>query len=194
MGRIICLLGKSGTGKDTLFHLALQDPALALTPLVPYTTRPRRANETEGAQYHFVTAEEMERMEAAGQVVERRSYDTVHGVWHYFTAAARLEPERDYLLITTPFALPAIARYFGRDRVVAALLEAGDQVRLTRYINRESQEAHPNFAEVCRRYLADETDFASLPWDEVEQWLHINADGTPERCLEQFREGLAKLG
>ena len=102
MGQIICLLGKSGTGKDTLFRLALEDRSLGLRPLVPYTTRPRRANETEGEQYHFVTEAEMARMEAAGQVVERRSYQTVQGLWHYFTAAPRLDPAADYLLITTP--------------------------------------------------------------------------------------------
>ena len=75
MGAIVCLLGKSGTGKDTLLHLALRD--LPLRPLVPYTTRPRRAGEREGDQYHFVTPEEMEQMAAAGQMIERRSYQTV---------------------------------------------------------------------------------------------------------------------
>ena len=192
MGRIICLLGKSGTGKDTLFRRAVADRALDLLPLVPYTTRPRRAHETEGEQYHFVTAAQMEAMEAAGQVVERRSYDTVHGVWHYFTAAARLEPDRDYLLITTPSALPAIFRYFGEERVAAALLTAGDRERLLRAVERESLEVRPNYAEVCRRYLADEEDFAHLP-AEGANWRVITTEGTPEETLAQLADFVGAL-
>ena len=190
MGRIICLLGKSGTGKDTLFRLALEDPSLELTPLVPYTTRPRRAHETEGKEYHFVTVEDMEKMQANGQIVEHRSYDTVHGVWHYFTAAARLEEDRDYLLITTPAALPHIVAYFGADRVVATLLQASDAVRLRRYIAREEQEEKPNFSEVCRRFLADEADFAEPLCPEAANRITVNADLSPAECLEQFRIGL----
>ena len=192
MGQIICLLGKSGTGKDTLFRLALEDRSLGLRPLVPYTTRPRRSNETEGEQYHFVTEAEMARMEAAGQVVERRSYQTVQGLWHYFTAASRLDPAADYLLITTPSALPAILRYFGGERVTAALLAAGDLTRLTRAIRRESREARPNYAEVCRRYLADEADFPDSLREEAAIRIVIDADGTPEHSLEQLRAGLAR--
>ena len=193
MGRIICLLGKSGTGKDTLFRLALEDETLGLTPLVPYTTRPRRAHETEGKEYHFVTIGEMEQMQASGQIVEHRSYDTVHGVWHYFTSAARLEEDKNYLLITTPEALPRIVAYFGADRVVAVLLQADDAVRLRRYIAREEQEKNPNFAEVCRRYLADERDFAEPLCPEAASRITINANEPPADCLEQFRRGLNNL-
>ena len=191
MGTIICLLGKSGTGKDTLLRLALE--ALPLRPLVPYTTRPRRSGEREGAQYHFVTEEEMDRMAAAGQIIERRSYDTVHGVWHYFTAAVRLDPDADYILITTPSALPALAEGFGRERVAAVLLEAGDRTRLQRCLDREAAQERPNFAEVCRRYLADEVDFAELLCPAVTRRIYIDADGTPADCLDQLRRGLAGL-
>ena len=189
MGTIICLLGKSGTGKDTLLRLALE--ALPLRPLVPYTTRPRRSGEREGAQYHFVTEEEMDRMAAAGQIIERRSYDTVHGVWHYFTAAAALAPDSDYILITTPAALPAIVACFGTKRVVAVLLEAGDQVRLERSIRREAGQPRPDFAEVCRRYLSDEADFAGPLLPEAVPRGYIDADHSPEDCLFQLMRLLA---
>lgn len=192
MGAIVCLLGKSGTGKDTLLHLALRD--LPLRPLVPYTTRPRRAGEREGDQYHFVTPEEMEQMAAAGQMIERRSYQTVHGLWHYFTASARLDPAAVYVLITTPSALPALAGGFGRERITAVLLEAGDRVRLQRCLDREAAQEHPNFSEVCRRYLADEADFSAPLCPEVTRRLLIDADQPPAACLNQLRRGLEALG
>ena len=189
MGRIICLLGKSGTGKDTLFRLALSTGELR--PLIPYTTRPRRLEEVDGLNYHFVTAAEMERMEAAGQIIERRTYQTTQGPWHYFTAAAALAPDSDYILITTPAALPAIVACFGTKRVVAVLLEAGDQVRLERSIRREAGQPRPDFAEVCRRYLSDEADFAGPLLPEAVPRGYIDADHSPEDCLFQLMRLLA---
>ena len=51
-----------------------------------YTTRPIRENETDGVEYHFVTEEKLEELEKAGKVIELRVYDTVQGIWKYFTA------------------------------------------------------------------------------------------------------------
>ena len=43
MGKIYCIMGKSSTGKDTLFKKILGDESLSLKTIVPYTTRPVRA-------------------------------------------------------------------------------------------------------------------------------------------------------
>ena len=47
MGKIFCILGKSGSGKDTVFKSLMADKELKLKGVVPYTTRPRRPGETE---------------------------------------------------------------------------------------------------------------------------------------------------
>ena len=54
MGKIICLMGKSSTGKDTIYKRLLEDQELHLKKLIPYTTRPIREGEQEGIEYHFV--------------------------------------------------------------------------------------------------------------------------------------------
>ena len=54
MGKLIVLMGKSASGKDTIYKLLLADKSLKLRQLVPYTTRPRRVGEIEGEAYHFV--------------------------------------------------------------------------------------------------------------------------------------------
>ncbi len=51
MGKIICLMGKSSTGKDTIFKSLLSDKDLGLKKIVPYTTRPIRAGERNGVEY-----------------------------------------------------------------------------------------------------------------------------------------------
>ena len=53
MGRIICLMGKSSAGKDTIYKRLLEDETLGLRKLVPYTTRPIRAGEREGREYFY---------------------------------------------------------------------------------------------------------------------------------------------
>ena len=42
MGKIICLMGKSSSGKDTIYKNLMEDKSLGLRKLIPYTTRPMR--------------------------------------------------------------------------------------------------------------------------------------------------------
>ena len=84
--RIFCLMGKSGTGKDTIYRELLSDGALPFERLVPCTTRPIRAGEQNGREYHFYSVEEFRALERVGKVIESRCYETVHGPWYYFTA------------------------------------------------------------------------------------------------------------
>ena len=53
MGKIICLMGKSSSGKDTIYKNLMEDKSLGLRKLTPYTTRPMREGEQEGVEYHF---------------------------------------------------------------------------------------------------------------------------------------------
>ena len=82
---IFYLMGKSSSGKDTIFRRLMEDEDLSLETIVSYTTRPIREGEVEGVEYHFVKDYEMEEMEKKGLVIEKRTYDTVCGLWNYFT-------------------------------------------------------------------------------------------------------------
>ena len=86
MGRLYCLMGKSASGKDTVYRRLLADEALGLKQIVPYTTRPIRQGEQEGREYHFTDAAGLTALQEQGKVIEARVYHTVHGDWHYFTA------------------------------------------------------------------------------------------------------------
>ena len=79
MGKLICLMGKSSSGKDTIYKRLMADPGLALRPIVPYTTRPIRAGEQEGTEYFFTDEAEYRRLRAEGRIIEERSYSTVRG-------------------------------------------------------------------------------------------------------------------
>ena len=48
MGKIYYMMGKSSSGKDTLYGMLMKDEKLRLKTVVPYTTRPMRAGEENG--------------------------------------------------------------------------------------------------------------------------------------------------
>lgn len=162
MGKIFCLMGKSASGKDTVFKRLLERNNICLTTVVPGTTRPIREGEQNGVEYFFYTHEEFEQLEKSGKVIEYRQYNTVHGIWTYFTAddgQIHLS-EKNYILIGTLEAYLALRTHFGEENVVPLYIDLDDGERLQRALSRERNENVPKYAEMCRRFLADQEDFA----------------------------------
>lgn len=162
MGRIYIVMGKSASGKDTIYKRILEHRELGLKTVVGYTTRPIRTGETEGIEYHFVSWERFEELEKEGRVIEFRIYHTVLGDWSYFTVAdGQIDLEhQDYLMLNTLEGYEKTCRYYGKDKVVPIYIEVEDGLRLSRALEREKQQTEPKYAEMCRRYLADEEDFS----------------------------------
>jgi guanylate kinase len=162
VGKIFIIIGKSATGKDTVYKMLMESKKLNLKTCVTYTTRPIRMSETDGVEYYFVDEAALNKLQKQNKIIEQRSYNTMHGVWYYFTVndgQINLE-EADYLMLGTLESFAQISEYYGRDRVFPIYLEVEDGIRLLRAINREQKQEQPKFAEVCRRYLADEEDFS----------------------------------
>jgi len=162
MGKIFCLMGKSASGKDFVYKNLIAREALQLQHIVLYTTRPIRSGEVEGLTYFFCSDEEAKEMERAGKVIEMRAYDTVYGVWKYFTADdGQIDLSRqDYLIIGTPESCVKLREYFGADAVCPIYIWVDDGERLARALKRERKQVQPKYAEMCRRFLADEQDFS----------------------------------
>ena len=53
--KIYVLIGKSATGKDTLYRKLLEDARIDFRPIITYTTRPIRKGEQNGVEYFFRT-------------------------------------------------------------------------------------------------------------------------------------------
>lgn len=162
MGRIFVVIGKSATGKDTIYKHLVEDRELSLTTIVSYTTRPIRSNETDGVEYHFVTKEQLQSYQEKGSIIEQRSYHTICGVWNYFTVNDGQfdHHELNYILIGTLVQYEEVCKCFGKDRVVPIYIEVDAALRLIRSVQREQQQENPKYAEICRRFLADEEDFS----------------------------------
>ena len=162
MGKIYFLMGKSASGKDTIYRKLLDDERLNLQPYVGYTTRPIRSGEHEGAEYHFTTKEDLDAFEQSGKLIEKRVYHTVLGDWYYYSVDSDdLDLDhKDYLYIGTLESYVKMRDYYGAEKVVPIYIEVEDGLRLSRALEREKNQAEPKYLEMCRRFIADSADFS----------------------------------
>ena len=190
MRKIYYVMGKSSTGKDTLYKRILDDERLQLKTVTMYTTRPVRAGETDGVEYFFCDESKVAELSARGKIIERRDYHTVLGIWTYFTADdGQIDLKiQDYLIIGTLESYQKTREYYGRDAVVPIYIEVEDGERLARALARERQQDVPRYEEMCRRFLADAKDFSEEKLKEAgidRRFVNENLEET-EAAIKAF--------
>ena len=193
MGRIYYLLGKSATGKDTLYKEILKRRP-KLRTVTMYTTRPIREGETDGVEEFVTGREELERQLASGKVIESRTYQTIAGPWTYYTVddgQFNAADDESCLMIGTLESYEKMCTYFEEKKMVPVYIEVPDGIRLLRAVKREENQKKPNYREVCRRYLADEKDFSEENLERLGiTKRYQNTD--MEICVEEILRDLDK--
>lgn len=187
MGNIFYLMGKSSSGKDTIYQELLKDTELNLKKAVLYTTRPIRAGEIDGITYHFTDEAELLKLQKENKVIEVRGYDTIKGMWYYFTVDdGQFETSGNIIMIGTLESYEKMREHFG-ERVVPVFVTLEDGERLIRAIRREQNQKEPMYAEMCRRFLADEKDFSKemLAKNKIERFFENNQ---LEQCVKEIKE------
>ena len=193
MSKIFYLMGKSSSGKDSMYKEILK-AAPQLKSVVSYTTRPIRQGETNGVEYFFVSENELSKMKQEGKVIEERAYNTVHGVWKYFTVDDQQIDlkNNDYLLMGTPASYKAVRAFYGEERLVPIYLHVDDGIRLERALKREQSQENPRYEEMCRRYLADHEDFSEKNLQEAKITKEFNNENFQE-CLIEIVEYIERV-
>lgn len=183
------IMGKSSSGKDTIYRKLMEDNELKLNKIITYTTRPARAGEVEGNEYHFVDEAKMNEMDRNGKIIEKRAYDTVYGVWNYFTADdENVKIDRNnYMVIGTLDSYEQLRAYYGEKKVMPIYIEVEDGERLARALEREREQDEPKYSEMCRRYLVDEQDFNAERLEKLGiKRKYFNND--IQQCMSQIKE------
>ena len=157
--------------------------------VVPYTTRPIREGERDGVEYFFVDTERLQKMQEEEKIIEIRSYNTKCGIWTYFTADdGQIDLDKyDYLMIGTLVSYRALREYFGEEKLVPVYIEVEDGLRLSRAIERERRQTDPKYAELCRRFLADEDDFSEKNIQAAgitRRFMNIES----EKCVSEIKK------
>lgn len=153
-------MGKSASGKDTIYKKIVEQLPDFKT-IVIYTTRPIREGESDGVEYFFVDDSVVDKFQVEGKMIELREYNTVHGIWKYFTVDdGQFNSEANLLAIGTLESYVKLKTYFGEEKIVPIYVEVDDGLRLERALARERAQKQPKYEEMCRRFLADAEDFS----------------------------------
>lgn len=81
---IILLTGASGAGKSTVADQLLRDTKIPLVKFVTCTTRPKRKNERDGRDYHFLSPREFESM-----IAKKEFYEWANVYGQYYGSSRR---------------------------------------------------------------------------------------------------------
>ncbi len=193
MGKIVLLIGPSNSGKDTMFKLVKEKISIPFENIILHTTRPKRSNEVDGREYYFCTERQMKKLLKNDEIIERRSYNTVHGIWYYFTSSKNFDLENNnYLGLNTLMGLDRYLKYFGEENIISLFLQVDDGVRLQRALDREKMLEVPDYKEMCRRYMADCEDFSLENLQKRKVSAIIDNNGTSLESLEQINKVLQK--
>lgn len=194
MGKIIALLGKSASGKDTIYQeLKKVLKEKGVEEIVPYTSRAMREGEAEGVNYYFRDNEFFEKNK--NKIIESRKYNTTTGVLQYGEIDdGNIDLDsKSYMIILTLEATISFQQYFGKDKIVPIYIEVQDGIRLRRSIEREELEANPNFKEVCRRFISDAEEFTEENINILKPAI-ISNKSSIENTLESIYAELKKEG
>ena len=173
---IIALIGKSGSGKSTILKEFTQHYFPRIFPITQATTRPRRFPSESG--YIFYDNEEWDKLEKQKAFVE----STIFNNWHYGTLISSLVLGSDNwnIGIFSPAAIKQLLVNSKIDKLKVFEVCTDAKTRMERNLNRENT---PNVSEICRRILADEEDFKTLPSLSDIRLLENNKPEDIQECV-----------
>lgn len=105
---LFVISGPSGVGKQRLTQALLRERS-DLRLSISHTTRPKRAGEEDGREYHFVSLSVFEHMILNGEFVEFAQYPPDSSHWHYYGTTYHALDSAELLEIDTQGALGTLA-------------------------------------------------------------------------------------
>ena len=187
-GHIIMIIGPSCSGKDTVFKQLLNNMP-ALKPIIQYTTREPRNDETNGVDYNFVTREEFDKL----NVIDPRHYDMINTsgentIVSYGSALESFDKNdlegrthNTYILISTLEGLQKfnmVEQFKGK--IIPIFLNCSVDNRVARYIERIYKSGqlptYNSLREVIRRIDSDNEQFSIDKVNKMENLITVDAN------------------
>lgn len=146
-GKLILILGPSGSGKGTVIDFLRKEFPQAVFPL-SCTTRPPRPAERDGEVYHFLAQEEFKKKIAAGEFLE---WAVVHHDYMYGTLKQpildALDAGKLVIREVDMQGVESIRRILPRDSVVSIFITAPSWENLKHRILKRSRIADEELAQ-----------------------------------------------
>ena len=158
--QLIALIGKAGSGKDTILKDVIRISDSSINYIISYTTRPMREGEKEGKEYHFISEKDFKQMVNNNQMLEYVQFNN----WWYGTGIKCLADDKINIGIFNPSGIRALIKFQEIDLQIY-YIHASDKQRLLRQLNREE---YPDIKEIIRRYSADEEELKDIKFENME--------------------------
>ena len=158
MIKILTIIGKSASGKDTILKelknlVAEIDIFNKFNFVIKNTTRPKRDNEVDGVDYHFITDDEFtDKLLNKNEMVAATSFNN----WGYGICKEDLKEDKINIVILSPEELSCFFSYNNIYDIKVIYVTAADKIRLIRSLQREE---NPDIDEIYRRYKDDNRQF-----------------------------------
>lgn len=164
MIKVVALIGKAGSGKDTILHGIIDDNRFH--EIVSCTSRPPREGEINGFNYNFLSKEEFMKLVDEGKMLEWTEFNG----WCYGTQLSSLVEDKINIGVFNIAGVKALAANKDIDLKVY-YIHASDKERLLRQLHREQK---PNVKEIVRRFMTDETDFMDI--NDIDYTMLVNQE------------------
>jgi guanylate kinase len=139
---ILAIMGRTASGKNAIGEKLKE--LYGYEEMVSYTTRPIRTGEKDGVDYHYLTMKECQKKLDNGEFLELVQY----GGNYYGTGKKEIEemcdPTKKCLFVCTPDGAEQIKKFAGEENVKCIYIEAPEEDRLKRYMNREGKGGWSN--------------------------------------------------
>lgn len=174
---MILLMGKSGSGKDTVIELLKQH---GFRKIVAYTTRPQRDGEVDRETYHFCWGSEFGSLRENNHFIVTETYLTNEDIWEYGVAKDDVlgADDRTILVLNPKTGKKLVAEHPELD-IKSIYLYCPERVLEKRLLARGD-----NAEEALRRMTQDDKDFKN-----VEKWVDVeiyNSSTNPEVAVNSI--------
>lgn len=123
---IFCIIGKTGTGKSTIAKEVSY--ALNIPIIVSYTSRPKRINEKEGIDYHYVDNEYFKKNRK--DFIDLREYTVATGeIWRYGIRKNQIQKKKDYIVVVDVQGFYNLSKHF---KTKAVVIDSYDNIIIQR--------------------------------------------------------------
>lgn len=178
---MIVLIGESASGKTTLANGFIEKYP-EYHKIVTYTTRPKRENEVDGVDYHFISDERFDELVKQGFFVEHAKYRD----WSYGTAKSDCINNKKAVVVLTPSGLRSLKKI--NKKVTSIYIYVDRRSRLINILLRGD-----NIDEAYRRNLSDVGQFDGVI-DEVDYVIDNTQFHMDENEVLKCLEAILKKG
>lgn len=139
LGKLFVVSAPSGSGKTTLCNKLFED-GLGLINSVSMTTRPARAGEIAGVDYHFVSRKKFQQMISEGEFLEYEdNFDHLYGTPKRFIEE-NLKSGRDVLLSIDVKGAMKVRKVYPKHSVLIFILPPSIAALKKRLLSRKSED------------------------------------------------------